>query len=227
MNVIDKILSIIAPYNCIGCGAEGFVLCQECAEEKLPLLSTGICFLCGKLSANFKTCQKCAKQSSPQYVWIAAEYKDTAKELVAAYKFTYVRSAAVIMARYLDEALPYFAQEPLLTFVPTVPSHIRERGFDHAALLAKELARLRDWHYAPLLARQSKGQQHGASKVARHKQVKGAFRVNIEQLVAGKHILLLDDVTTTGATLVECGKVLKKAGAAQVDAVVFARTPEK
>jgi ComF family protein len=127
----------------------------------------------------------------------------------------------------MDEVLPYFAEEPLLAFVPTVPSHIRERGFDHAALLAKELARLREWHYRPLLARQNNGQQHGANKATRHEQVKGAFRAKSEPLVAGKHVLLLDDVTTTGSTLLECSKVLKKAGVASVDAVVFARTPER
>lgn len=130
------------------------------------------------------------------------------------------------MARYMDALLPYYAEPPVLVFVPTVPSHIRERGFDHAALLTKELARLRGWHYVPLLARQSNGQQHGATKVARQVQVKGAFRVRSDEPIKGKHVLLVDDVTTTGATLTECAKVLKAAGANRVDAVVFARTPK-
>jgi ComF family protein len=227
MNILDKALGLIAPHACLGCNTEGLVLCQECAEQKLPFFKTGICYLCGKLSTNFMTCQKCSTSTTPQHVWLAAEYKDVAKQLVAAYKFEYARSAAITMAQYMDEALPYFAEAPVLAFVPTVPGHIRERGFDHAALLAKELCSLRGWHYIPVLARQTSRQQHGATKVARQAQVKNAFRVRNANLVMGKHVLLLDDVVTTGSTLSECSKVLKKAGAAQVDAAAFARTPEK
>lgn len=227
MNIIDRALGLIAPHVCIRCGAEGSVLCQECAESELPFVLTGICFLCGKLSADFKTCQKCATKNVPEHVWVSVRYDELAKKLVTVYKFEYMRSAATIMARYMDDTLPYFAEPPLLAFVPTVPGHIRERGFDHAALLAKELCRLRGWHYGPVLVRQNNGQQHGATKIARQAQVKGAFRVKDAAMVAGEHVLLLDDVTTTGATLSECAKVLKAAGAAHVDAVVFARTPER
>lgn len=227
MNIFDTVLGVIAPHSCIGCGNEGVVLCRECAAEKLPFIKVDICFLCGKPSAHFKVCTKCATSGTPQHVWVVAEYKELAKELIATFKFEYARGAAVIVARHMDNMLPYFAEPPVLVFVPTVPAHIRERGFDHAALLAKELARIRIWHYEPVLARQNKKQQHGATKIARIAQIKGAFRVKNDQVVAGKHVLLLDDVTTTGATLLECTKMLKKAGAARVDAVVFARTPEK
>ena len=227
MNIFDTVLGVIAPHSCIGCGVEGAVLCRECAAEKLPFIKVDICFLCGKPSPHFKVCAKCATSSTPQHVWVVAEYKELAKELIAAFKFEYARIAAVTIARSIDEALPYFAEPPVLVFVPTTPAHISERGFEHAALLAKEVARLRAWHYEPALARLNKGQQHGATRIARVAQIKGAFRVKNDQIIAGKHVLLLDDVTTTGATLLECTKMLKKAGAARVDAVVFARTPEK
>jgi ComF family protein len=227
MNLIDRALSLIAPHNCISCSTEGAILCRECADEKLTVLPAGICFLCGKLSANFKTCQKCATANTPQHVWAVCSYDNLAKRLVAAFKFEHAREAAKIMALYIDEALPYFAEEPLLVFVPTAPSHVRQRGFDHALLLAKELARVRSWHYSPLLVRQSNRQQHGATKIARREQIKGVFRVKDMQRIKGAHVLLLDDVVTTGSTVVECTKVLKKSGAASVDAVVFARTPEK
>jgi predicted amidophosphoribosyltransferase len=111
--------------------------------------------------------------------------------------------------------------------VPTVPSHIRERGFDHAALLTKELAKLRGWHYEPLLVRQNNGQQHGATKITRQVQIKDALRSVAVNSTKDQHVLLVDDVATTGATLSECTKALRKAGVTRIDAIVFARTPEK
>ncbi len=226
MNILDRLLSIVAPHECIGCGVEGVVLCAECIE-RLPYLQTGICYLCGRLSKNFKVCEKCADSTSLQHVYVVAQYKDLAKELVAKYKFDNVRAGALPIAMTMHEALPYFAEPPVITFVPTMPQHARIRGFDHAQLLAKELARLRGLHYVPQLIRQKSLQQHGATRTERQRQIKGAFRVIAAERVNGRHVLLVDDVVTTGATITEAARMLKKAGAQRIDAVVFARTPEK
>jgi predicted amidophosphoribosyltransferase len=69
--------------------------------------------------------------------------------------------------------------------------------------------------------------QLGASREQRRSQLKNALRLNNHDLIKGRHILIVDDVVTTGATIEACAKMLKKAGAAQVDAAVFARTPNK
>lgn len=226
MNVFDRLLSSIAPHICVGCGAEGSLLCMECVEQ-LPYLQAGICYLCGRLSRDFKVCVKCADSTTLQYVYVVAQYKDLAKELIAAYKFNDARAGAVPIAHTLNAVLPYFADAPAITFVPTLPQHARVRGFDHAQLLAKELSRLRSWHYAPQLLRQKSLQQHGATRAERQRQIKGAFRAIAPERINGRHVLLVDDVVTTGATLTEAARMLKKAGAGRIDAVVFARTPEK
>ena len=131
------------------------------------------------------------------------------------------------MAQLINQALPYFADEPLVTFVPTASNRRRERGFDHAQLIAKELAKLRGWHIATLLGRQAKVRQLGAKRETRKEQLKNAFRPVNTGLIKGSHILLVDDVVTTGATVEVCVKELIKAGASQVDAAVFAYTPKK
>lgn len=226
MNVIDRILSIVAPHECVGCGAEGVVLCVECTE-RLPYLPAGICYLCGRLSKNYKVCAKCADSTALQHVYVVAQYTDLAKTLVAKYKFDNVRAGAPPIAVTMHEALPYFAEPPIVTFVPTMPQHARIRGFDHAQLLAKELAYQRGWHYAPQLLRQKSLQQHGATRTERQRQIKGAFRAVAADRIKGRHVLLVDDVVTTGATITEAARVLKKVGAQRIDAVVFARTPEK
>jgi ComF family protein len=225
MNPIDRILSLLAPDNCINCQTEGAVLCQECAEQIdcLP----AICYGCGKLSRNFRPCPKCINRWRPQHVWFYTAYKDIASELVKGLKFEQKRSVARIIAQLIDDSLPYFATAPLVTFVPTASSRRRERGFDHAQLIAKELAKLRGWHMVTLLKRQSKIRQIGANRQARRTQLKKAFRPVNTNLIKNNHILLVDDVVTTGATIEACTKTLLKTGAKAVDAAVFAYTLKK
>ncbi len=226
MNILDRTIGLFAPDICVGCGLEGAPICAECTE-RLPKIDTAICYDCGKLSRNFKTCDKCLSKNKPQYVYISCEYRGLAKDFVKEYKFSYVRRAAKIIAQQIHETLPYYSEMPLICFVPTASAHIRERGFDHASQITKELCKLRNWNYLPLINRVSNKQQHGASKNQRVKQIKGAFRVSLPEFVNKKHVLLIDDISTTGATLSECAKVLIEAGATRVDAAVFARTPEK
>lgn len=223
MNLLDTFLGLVAPDCCVACGKEESLLCHECTDL-LQVYKAPICCLCGRASKGFKVCLKCIKSTTPGHIWVSTEYAGVAKNLIREFKFEYARRAAKNISGQIDVQLPYFAEAPLLTWVPTAPAHIRERSFDHALLLTKELAKLRRWHYAPLLSRQTTTQQHGAKRADRLAQIKGAFRVKNPDDIAGKHILLIDDIVTTGATINECTKVLKKAGALQVDAAVFART---
>ena len=223
MNPIDRILAVFAPESCVNCMQEGAVLCFECRDtiETLP----SICYACGRATRTGKPCEKCITRSSPAHVWVYTAYNGTAKDVISAYKFDEKRSAALPIAQCLDSSLPYFASDPLVTFVPTATSHSRQRGFDHAGLMARELSRLRNWHYARLLHRNSQVRQIGSTRQQRKKQLQGAFSVVNKRLVENRHILLVDDVITTGSTIEECAKVLLLAGAKQVDVVVFARTP--
>jgi ComF family protein len=97
------------------------------------------------------------------------------------------------------------------------------RGFDQSKLIAKSLARGR-YKYSPLLRRLKKIHQIGANKKQRQEQLAGAFMAVNKYLIKNAKILLVDDVATTGASLEEAARTLKKAGAKEVSAVVFART---
>jgi len=225
MNPIDRLLSTLAPYKCLNCPIEGKVLCAECTETIMQLPS--ICYACGKATRNYRPCPDCVGEYKPQHAWVYAEYKDLAKDYISAFKFGSKRQVAVGIAGLIGDILPYFVAAPLVTYVPTAASRRRERGFDQAELLAKELARIRKWQYAPLLVRQADVRQLGSTREQRKKQLRGVFRPTSQEMILGSHILLVDDVLTTGATIESCSKVLKKAGASYVDAVVFSRTPKK
>ena len=97
------------------------------------------------------------------------------------------------------------------------------RGYDHAALLARELARHTELTTMPVLRRVGQTRQVGATRSQRLKQLEGAFYVRRPEEIQGKKILLVDDLVTTGATLEAAARCLRLAGARTVSAVVFAQ----
>ncbi|MEK6336644.1 MAG: ComF family protein [Acidobacteriota bacterium] len=117
----------------------------------------------------------------------------------------------------------------LIISVPLHPSRERERGFNQAALLGRELARL---SHLPLddhsVVRRVQTERHraGMDSVARRQSVAGAFAVRQPDSIAGRRVLLVDDVFTTGATVSACAAVLKDAGAEDVFVLTLAR-PER
>jgi len=107
--------------------------------------------------------------------------------------------------------------------IPTATSRVRERGYDHARLMGRDIANSNNLRLVTGLSRLDQARQVGAKRDVRLSQLKGAFRVSQRRLIVGAHILLVDDVLTTGATLEEAALTLKMAGAKKVDAIVFAQ----
>lgn len=126
------------------------------------------------------------------------------------------------MAGFMQETLPYL-DDALIVPIPTATIRLRRRGYDHTRLLARQLSRLLGLPYATALARLGQSRQVGTKRTERISQLAGAFYVKNAGLIKGAHILLVDDVVTTGATLEEAARTLKRAGAKTVDAAVFAQ----
>ena len=143
------------------------------------------------------------------------------KQLIHDFKFERKQAVAPIMARLMAESLPYLPADTIVTHVPTATSRVRQRGYDHARLLAKFLAKEAGLAYLPLLARVGQARQVGAKRQTRLSQLDGAFRVIGP--VQKAPIVLVDDIVTTGATLATATRCLKSSGAKVVDAVVFAQ----
>lgn len=153
---------------------------------------------------------------------VVTPYESFAERVIHSYKFERAYAAHDPLAR----ALPRNASEHVLVVpVPTITSHIRQRGYDHARILAKRYAKLCALPCRPLLHRGGQLSQTGKDRATRLKQLEGVFALR-GVVPKGAHILLVDDVMTTGATLEQCAKVLRRGGAASVSAVVFARAPQ-
>jgi ComF family protein len=168
-----------------------------------------------------KTCNACKTRVIAKRVWVATNYDDVAKHVIHELKFNYVRAVALDIARTIALRLPDLPAHMIVVPIPTAVSRVRQRGFDHAKLIAKEVARLKGLTYRDILRRHGKTRQVGASRIERSTQLTNAFWVNTS-LSANTFILLLDDVCTTGATIGSAARALRQAGSNNVYAAVFA-----
>jgi competence protein ComFC len=225
MNLLERIISLYAPHACVGCATEGSLLCMSCIDcLEAP---QSVCYLCRKESRNGRTCLECRSKSDLVSLNSLTQYAGVAKDLLWSLKFDRAQAAADIIGQLLTEQYAgRVSSDVLIVPVPTATSRVRKRGYDQAVLIARSFARHSERQYTPLLIRQGSQEQIGASSQQRHDQLRGAYVLNSNPLatqLAGKRIMLIDDVATTGATLEEAASVLKSSGAGTVGALVFAR----
>ena len=218
--MLDRLVSLIAPHECLDCQAEGSLLCSDC--QSLVVAIPERCYKCFALSPESLTCQKCRRSSPLTSVQAATMYGGITKDLIWRLKFHHARAAVDPMAKLIANRL-LFDESSVLVPIPTATSRVRQRGYDQAELLCRAVSRQTTLPYRMLLQRHGQSRQVGTTKAERLEHLASAFRVPATQTVAGKHIVLIDDVLTTGATLESAARVLKRAGAKRVDAIVFAQ----
>jgi competence protein ComFC len=228
MSIFDLLISKIAPHECLNCRVEGSLMCISCINKLVVVPER--CYRCHEFSPDWLTCRGCQPTSYLSSVRVGTVYEGGAKDLIWKLKLAGARSAARIMAETLAprvqqaaKPLNQNAQAPIIVPVPTATGRARQRGYDQARLLARELARQTRLPYRDCLARQGQLHQHGLTRRQRLSQLNGAFRVTRPQIIKKGNIILVDDVVTTGATLEAAASVLKAAGARQIDAVIFAQ----
>ncbi len=218
--ILEKLLTIFAPTNCIRCNKEGKAICDECLPGIFDIVPSR-CFLCKQITNNYQVCRTCRKTVPLHSVWVGTAYSGYAKQIVHEMKFTPDRTAGYIITRWLDEAMSYIDAD-VITYVPTAQNRVRQRGFDQSRIMAREFARRRGLPLEQLLLRHGNSRQVGSDKKARTQQIAGAYTA--KRSLQGENVLIVDDITTTGATLAEAARTLKKNGARSVSAVVFAQT---
>jgi ComF family protein len=237
------------PGDCRLCGAplikiSRLPVCEECLSAIQPI-GSGTCAVCGErifgpyalsLNAGEVRCGLCLRMAPP-FVRATAygSYESGLRELIHLLKYEQVRPAANVLGRMLAEAiedlLPSFGDAPAL--VVPVPLHrdkLRQRGFNQAELIARAALKLSPAKdrlplHADVLTRERPTQsQTGLTRHQRRENIRGAFAVADPGTVAGCEVLLVDDVFTTGTTVSECARILRRSGAAKVWVATVART---
>jgi ComF family protein len=202
------------------CGLEGSLLCKVCAEGLAVVPSR--CYRCKRWTDEFSTCPACRKHTPLKHVWAVTPCDgQLAKTLLRRIKFDHARAGADVIARLLA-GICSASDNLLVTYVPTADARVRERGYDQSEQIARGLARRLDRPFVPLLARLGNQRQLGQRREVRLAQMDGAFRPIRPEVLRGKHVLLVDDVLTTGTTCQAAARTLRQAGARHVSAAVFA-----
>ena len=216
---IQSLIELLAPAECVGCGAEGAVLCQDCRRD--AAMRAGACFLCGRPSADGGTCASCQPVTKVRGVSVAVHYEGAVKEMILLLKFHRARSAAGVAAEMILSSLPAGLKVEVVCGVPVSAGRYRERGYNQSDLVARRVAAGLGLPFRRLLVRRGSVHQLGTGRQTRFEQVAGAFAA-IQQL-PGQRVLLVDDVVTTGATLDACANELVAAGAVSVWGATVAR----
>jgi ComF family protein len=232
--LLDPLLALVFPSRCPGCGAPPErpmhgPLCSGCWQG-LPRHRGRVCD-CGRplAGAAGAACGSCRRRLTPYASGASlGPYEGTLRTLIHDLKY---RGRQRLAARLAEALLAepavrrLLAGEPVLVPVPLHPRKRRERGFNQAELLARELARR---GAGPLVAgalvrRVDTPPQAGMSAAARRRNVARAFAVRQRARLAGRDVVLVDDVLTTGATAVACARALVAAGASGVRVLTVAR----
>lgn len=210
----DYILSLIYPPKCVFCGTviDKSDICEEC-EKTLPFTKGD------SIYQKFPFVDKCI---SPLY------YKDYVRRAVLRFKFAgcscYCRRLGGIMSECAENNLDCGSID-MVSCIPLSRKRMHDRGYNQAELLAKEISKKVGVEYLPTLKkiRHNTAQSTIKDSKQRAANVIGAYRVIDAEEVKGKYILLVDDVVTTGSTVSECARILKKSGAKAVYCVTLAR----
>jgi len=232
-HVIDPVLAVVFPSSCPACGdpldhpTRG-PLCEPCWKG-LPRHAHALCRCGFALPPGLLSCGRCRRGLSPFASGASlGPYEGSLRTLLHELKF---RGRRRVAARLAEELLASAATSPLLEAgavlvpVPLHPRRRRERGYNQSELLADEIGRRNGLEVAKdvLVRRTDTAPQAGLSAAARRKNVRGAFAVRHRSRVAGRVVVLLDDVWTTGATARSCAGILKEAGAEEVRLLSVAR----
>lgn len=218
---MERIIAGLAPHLCLGCGEEGSVVCDWCQPDFATPLPDR-CYKCKVQTESSLVCKKCRRESRLGHVWARTEYDARAKQLIHDFKFVRKQAAAKKIAQMMAETLPYLPPDTIITHIPTASRRVRQRGYDHAELLAAALSRELGLSRKKLLVRVTRTRQVGAKRAERIKQMENAFRAINDDDLRKSTVLLIDDLVTTGATLESAAKCLKTSGAKSISAAVFA-----
>ena len=237
--LIRRVLNVVLPVECASCGralADDSVpfFCQPCWESIHPLNGPS-CPRCGRpfastvalLYSPHHLCAAC-RIRRPAYTqaWSLYPYEPPLRDAIRLFKYHGKVALADALGSLMSAALPLPLEVDLLMPVPLHPSRLKEREFNQSLLLADRInCRLRlPLSYGNLIRVRQTQPQTALSRRARLRNLRRAFVVLRPEEVARKRILLVDDVATTGTTVNECAKALRRAGAADVYVGTLART---
>lgn len=225
---------VIMPPLCLSCHeriASHDALCPSC-WSRVDFIRAPLCDRLGipmPFDAGGTTVSAAAAANPPSYhrARAVARFDGVMRELIHEMKFSDRHDARRLFSRWLcDAGADLLADAHVAIPVPLSRARLVSRRFNQAAILAQDVARRCGLAYAPMALQRTRRtrSQVGLTRAQRQENVAGAFGVNLAEAakVAGRNIILFDDVITTGATADACARVLRRAGAGRIDVLALA-----
>jgi len=228
------LLDILFPKRCVRCKKVGEYICSDCFA-RISFDTHLICLVCGKSSIEGLTHPTCRGKYTIAGAFCGVVYKDIVKKLLYQFKYQpYLTDLQPILSELLYESLiqqhPFMQaiqSQPVLVPIPLSQKRLKQRGYNQAEIFAQGLSKKLGLRVEHILIRSRETRpQFGLSKQDRQDNMKDAFEVNAKftsQNTKVNSALLVDDILTTGSTLYEAAKILKKNGFERVWGVAFAR----
>ena len=224
------ILDFALPPRCAGCGvivADVHSFCPQC-WIRIEFLGSGGCATCGLplRVTDADLCAVClAMPPRIDRTRAAVAYDEVSRGLALRLKYGRKVAVAKTMARYMEPLIEGRGVETLLVPVPLHRGRLWQRGFNQSAIVARELSRRTGLPNNVIALKRVRRTPplRGLSLQQRRRAVAGAFKVDDRTAFAGRTVVLVDDVLTTGSTANACARELRRAGAARVELVSWAR----
>ena len=235
--VLTIINNIIFPPQCVICDKIlelniAHCICGDCKTRLRACVDQVCCEKCGKPIVSFGTkqrCYRCLHATSGHFDKIASAYIYDApvRESIVRYKSKGIQSYAKTYSQILSTALEQHYPNLTFDFICAAPSHQKKtvyQGFDNVELICKNLSKICGIPFKKGTIRKIRktAKQTTLGFAQRLENLKDSMTVPLPESVAGKRVLLIDDVCTTGATIMECSRALKYAGAKSVHALTLA-----
>ena len=224
--IIKQMKEVLFPVFCIFCKKEGTLLCSQCAEQ-IPIQGVFLCPVCAQSTGGGEACGMCKPESVLGYIHAMFSYRNRiVASLIEQLKYAYQEETIPIFVAWIRKYYHLYPPQMPVDMIVPVPLHARryaERGFNQAMLLAKIVANILDVPCNSILIRtRNTKQQAKLDRAGRIENVANAFAIK-KSCSVPQHILLVDDVYTTGSTIRACAEVLRRSGAEEVSAWVVAR----
>lgn len=218
------------PRRCAGCGRSGAYLCISCKNLQ-PRHFPQVCPVCERAAIDGRTHPGCRTSLSPDGATFIFRYKPPITELLKQLKYKFGRALKDVVVSWSVEELSvqskHLSGSAVLVPIPLHSFRRNWRGFNQSEILGEVIAKRMGWEYRDnILIRSGFRRPQTEVKVAQRRQenVRGIFSINPSaQCLMPNNLVLFDDVWTTGATMKEAAKVLKRAGAKIVWALAIAR----